>query len=70
MAADFHALQLIDRTQIGDGDKEYTRIASLDDPLRELVAWAYMLTAARPGLPERDFDAWAKEIIPATTGEE
>ncbi len=70
MAADFRTLELVDLVQIGDGDEEYTRIASVDDPLRELVAWAYMLAAARPGLPDRDFDAWAKEIIPATTGEE
>jgi hypothetical protein len=70
MAADFRDLQLVDRAQIGDGGEEYARIASLDDPLRELVAWAYMLAAARPGLPERDFKAWAKEIIPATAGEE
>ena len=64
MAADFRALQLVDRAQVGDSTAEYTRIASVDDPLRELIAWAYMLGAARPGMPERDFDAWAKEIIP------
>lgn len=70
MAADFRCLQLIDLAQIGDGDEEYTRVASVDDPLRELVAWAYLLAAARPGLPDRDFDAWVKEIIPASIGEE
>jgi len=69
MAADFRSLHLVDLSQIGDGDQEYTRIASVDDPLRELVAWAYMLAAARPGLPERDFNAWVEEIIRATTGE-
>lgn len=69
MTADFRVLQLVDLVQIGDGDEEYTRVASVDDPLRELIAWAYMLAAARPGLPDRDFDAWAKEIILATTEE-
>jgi hypothetical protein len=65
MTADFRALQLIDLVQIGGIDEEYVRVASVDNPLRELVAWAYMLAAARPALPDRDFDAWAKEIIPA-----
>ena len=65
MAADFRTLQLIDLTQIGTNNEEYVRVASVDNPLRELVAWAYMVTAARPGLPDRDFDAWAKEIIPS-----
>ncbi len=69
MAADFRTLQLVPLAQIGDTGEEYTRVASVDDPLRELIAWAYMLTAARPGLPDRDFDAWAKEIVPAITEE-
>jgi hypothetical protein len=69
LAADFRCLQLIDVAQIGDGDEEYTRVASVDDPLRELVAWAYLLAAARPALPDRDFDAWAREIVPAASEE-
>ena len=64
MAADLRKLELIGLASIGDvdADTEYERIASVDNPLRELVAWAYTRTAGRPGLPDRDFDAWADEI--------
>ena len=65
MTADFLRLELIDLDRIGTGDKEYLRIASVDNPFRELVAWAYVLNAARPGMPERDFESWAEEIIKA-----
>jgi len=65
MAADFRDLKLIVFTDIGDVDKEYARVASVDSPFRELVAWAYVLSAARPGLPERDFDSWVEEIVAA-----
>lgn len=66
MVADLRKLQLIKLDDIGGEDKEYVRIASVDNPLRELVSWAYMLVAARPGLPDRDFGAWADEIIRAS----
>ena len=64
MAADLRKLELIGLTSIGDvdADTKYERIASVDNPMRELVAWAYTRTAGRPGLPDRDFDAWADEI--------
>ncbi len=64
MAADFRELKLIELSDIGD-DREYVRVASVDNPFRELVAWAYILNAARPGLPDRDFDSWAEEIFDA-----
>lgn len=65
MAVDFRKLELIELGAIGDGDKEYLRVASVDNPFRELVAWAYILNAARLGLPDRDFDSWVEEIIAA-----
>lgn len=64
MAADFRDLKLIDLSDIGD-DREYVRVASVDNPFRELVAWAYVLNAARPGLPDRDFDSWLEEVFAA-----
>jgi hypothetical protein len=63
MVADFRRLELINISQIGDGETEYVRVASVDNPFRELVAWAYILCAARPGLPDRDFDAWVEEVV-------
>ena len=61
MAADLRDLELIPVNDIGD-DKPFQREASLDSPFREMVAWAYMQTACRPGLPDRDLDTWAQEI--------
>jgi CheY-like chemotaxis protein len=68
MVADFRRLLLIDLTQIGNSGQPYVRVASVDNPFRELVAWAYMSSAARVALPDRDFDAWAKEYVPTVTG--
>lgn len=68
MAANLRDLELIEIEKIGAGKEfEYRRVASCDSPFRELVAWAYMQNAARPGLPVRDVNTWAKEII-ATHG--
>lgn len=58
MAANLRKLELVAVDEIAD----YERIASLDSPFREMVSWAYMQIAGRPGLPERDFDAWCKEV--------
>lgn len=66
MVAVLRNLQLIDLTEIGvrdDTDRvEYVRVASLDSPFREMIAWAYIQVAGRPGLPERNCDTWAEEI--------
>jgi len=61
MAADFEQLDIIAIDRIGD-DRDYIRVASVDHPFRELVAWAYMANAGRPGLPERELDSWVEEI--------
>ena len=65
MAANLRDLELISITDIGkeDSGADFFRIASLDSPFRELVAWAYMQTACRPGLPDRKVKAWCKEIV-------
>ena len=68
MAANLRNLDLIDIQEIGvGGEFKYQRVASCDSPFRELVAWAYMQNAARPGIPDRDLNTWADEII-ATHG--
>ncbi|MCP4699658.1 MAG: response regulator [Gammaproteobacteria bacterium] len=60
MAADLRKLELILLADIG---KNFLRIASIDSPFRELVSWAYLQIACRPGLPDRDFNAWSDEIV-------
>ena len=65
MAANLRNLDLISIGKIGDkdSDKEFHRVASIDSPFREMIAWAYMQIACRPGLPDRDTPKWAKEIV-------
>ena len=65
IAANLRDLELIPIDQIGDTG-EFRVVASIDSPFRELVSWAYLQIACRPGLPERDRDTWAEEIISAT----
>ena len=64
MAANLRDLELIPMGGITD-ESLFSRIASVDSPFREMVAWAYMQTAGRPGLPDRDTSSWADEIVSA-----
>ena len=66
MMADLKKLELLPLSEIGvDMARKYTRVASLDSPFRELISWAYMQSACRPGLPDRDVEAWSSEIMTA-----
>lgn len=69
MAANLRDLEFISVTDISISSARFLRIASLDSPFRELVAWAYLQTACRPGLPDRDFDSWRDEIVALLEGE-
>ena len=63
MVANLHKLELIPLEAISSRTGEFERIASVDSPFRELVAWAYMRVGCRLGLPERDCGKWCEEII-------
>ena len=63
MTADLRDLELVSLDRVGKEDEEYERVLSMDSPFRELVAWAYLQTCGRPGLPDRDVKAWSEEII-------
>jgi len=63
MAANLRDLEFIPLDDIGLSDKAFLRIASIDSPFRELVSWAYLQIACRPGLPDRDFKLWSAEIV-------
>lgn len=63
MAADLRDLEFINLSNIGFSDKDFERIAAIDSPFRELVSWAYLQIACRPGLPDRDIDSWCDEIV-------
>lgn len=64
MAARLRQLCVVTHSEVGrrGGTEKYEIVASMDSPFRELVAWAYMRFAARPGLPDRDTKGWAREI--------
>lgn len=42
---------------------KYYRIASVNSPYREQIVWAHMVNSCRPGVPERDYDSWAEDIL-------
>ena len=66
MAADLRDLKLIPFPNIGKiegANASFRRIASVDSPFRELIAWAYLQISCRPGLPERDLESWSSEIV-------
>lgn len=66
MCADLRCLELIDLDEVclEGGHGRFRRVVSVDSPFRELITWAFVQTAARPGLPDRDWAAWAKAISP------
>lgn len=56
----------LNQTQISESSTyKYYRLASIDSPFKEQIVWAHMLNACRPGMPDRDMDLWAKEMIPS-----
>jgi len=66
MVADLKQLDFVSIDNIAnDNSKKYMRVASIDSPYRELVAWAYLQVSCRPGLPERDCSLLAQEILRA-----
>ena len=62
MVVDLRSLELIPIKNIETGG-EYERVASIDSPFREVIAWAYADIAGKPGVPDRDFDLWQDQII-------
>lgn len=67
MAADFKQLELI---PFDASEEQFDRVASLDSPFREVVAWAYMQTGGRPALPDRELEHWVAEIIDAVQADQ
>lgn len=63
MTANLRNLEFIPVNDINISNAAFQRIASLDSPFRELIAWAYLQIACRPGMPDRDLDSWRDEIV-------
>jgi CTP synthase len=68
LSLDLRDLDLIDLGQIGNRGTAgitYERVATIDSPFREQMAWAFLQIAGRPGLPDRDFSATIEGIVAA-----
>jgi len=67
LAANLKNLEVIPYDSVGPETPQgetFDRVASIDSPFREQVSWALLTTLARPGMPERDLQSWATEILP------
>jgi CTP synthase len=45
--------------------RQFLRVASIDSPFREQIAWAHMQIASRPALPDRELGPWIESILGA-----
>jgi len=66
MAAKLRKLELIPLSDIataGETGKKFVRVASIDSPFREQIAFAYGQLATRFGMPDRDIAGWAKDLL-------
>jgi len=68
LVASLKDLEVIPYVEIrtpGGEQPEYERVASIDSPFREQIAWAFLSTVARPAMPDRDLTTWARDIVNA-----
>src|SRR5439155_12355425 len=74
MVLDLKRLEIIQRSKVALSDHNNAsaiciRVASMDSPFRERVAWRYITTCGRPGLPELDHEALEKDVTAAAVEE-
>lgn len=69
MVANLKRLELVEWDRIdlhrgvgGANGAELVCVASTDSPFREMVVWAYLGVAGRPGVPDTDIKRWVEEI--------
>jgi len=72
LVVDLKRLELMERSKVGlvdvaGAETDFVRVASMDSPFRERVAWRFVATCGRPGLPDLDRDSLEKEIVTAAT---
>lgn len=69
MTVDLKKIELVPLAEIAlsilqaNEDARYVRVASISSPFREQIVWAHMQNACRPGVPDRNTEMWAKEIL-------
>lgn len=72
MVVDLKRLELMERTKVGVADvagaeTEFVRVASMDSPFRERIAWRFVATCGRPGLPDLDRASLEQDIVAAAS---
>jgi hypothetical protein len=66
MALDFRDLELVPVGDIGitpDAGKRFVRVASIDSPFREFIAWAFLQINCRPGIPPRNMQSVVDALV-------
>lgn len=66
MAANLKSLRLVPYAEIAGKNEEskpFVRVASMDSPFRERLAWAHLQVAGRPGVPDLDRESFAEAIV-------
>jgi hypothetical protein len=66
LALDFRELELIPVADIAlanEAGKPLTRVASIDSPFREFLAWAFLQTNCRPGIPPRNMESVVAALV-------
>ena len=69
MTADLKMIDLLPLNEIAVNPSEITdetkhyRVASICSPFREQIVWAHLQNSCRPGVPDRNMEIWAKELL-------
>ncbi len=69
MTADLKKIELVSLEEIASNitscndNSRYVRVASICSPFREQIVWAHLQNSCRPGVPDRDTNLWAKELL-------
>lgn len=69
MTVDLKKVVLVPLNEIAENNKcitddiRYVRVASVCSPFREQIVWAHLQNSCRPGVPDRNTELWAKEIL-------
>lgn len=69
MTADLKKVELISLDRIAGNsaliseDSTHYRVASICSPFREQIVWAHLQNSCRPGVPDRNTELWAKEML-------
>lgn len=53
----------VNLNEVNSSIHSFVRLASVNSPYREQIVWAHMVNSCRPGVPDRDYELWAENIL-------